>query len=119
MGRWTRHLAAWGAAGVLLALLAGGGLWLYEQSQVEGALVVVANTNPAPAPVARRAPAPAWYWQPVLAAAPGLPAVAPVSSSVRHAGRGSRAADRRRPHNSRGVGLWRRTGAARGTGKGT
>lgn len=46
-GRWGRRLAAWGAAAVLLALVAGGGLWLYEQSQVEGALVVVANTNPA------------------------------------------------------------------------
>lgn len=52
---WTRRLLAWGAAGVLLALLASGGLYLYDQSQVEGALVVVANTNPAnpanPAPV--------------------------------------------------------------------
>jgi hypothetical protein len=47
-GLWKRRLAAWGAAGVLLALLMGGGLWLYEQSRVEGALVVVANTNPAP-----------------------------------------------------------------------
>ncbi|WP_156328213.1 hypothetical protein [Massilia sp. WF1] len=46
-GRWGRRLAASGAAAVLLALVAGGGLWLYEQSQVEGALVVVANTNPA------------------------------------------------------------------------
>jgi hypothetical protein len=47
-GRWRNRLASWGAAGVLLALLAGGGFWLYEQSRVEGALVVVANTNPAP-----------------------------------------------------------------------
>jgi hypothetical protein len=47
-GAWKRRLASWGAAGVLLALLAGGGLWLYEQSRVEGALVVVANTNPVP-----------------------------------------------------------------------
>jgi hypothetical protein len=45
---WGRRLASWGAAGVLLALVAAGGLWLYEQSQVEGALVVVANTNQAP-----------------------------------------------------------------------
>jgi hypothetical protein len=45
-GAWKRRLASWGAAGVLLALLAGGALWLYEQSRVEGALVVVANTNP-------------------------------------------------------------------------
>ncbi len=47
-GLWKRRLASWGAASVLLALLAGGGLWLYEQSRVEGALVVVANTNPVP-----------------------------------------------------------------------
>lgn len=50
-GRWSRRVGTWGAAGVLLALLAGGGFWLYQQSQVEGALVVVANTNPTPAAV--------------------------------------------------------------------
>lgn len=47
-GRWKTRLLSWGAAGVLLALVAGGGFWLYEQSRVEGALVVVANTNPPP-----------------------------------------------------------------------
>ncbi|MFC5546976.1 hypothetical protein [Massilia aerilata] len=47
-GRWKTRLLSWGAAGVLLALVAGGGFWLYEQSRVEGALVVVANTNPSP-----------------------------------------------------------------------
>jgi hypothetical protein len=47
-GRWSRRLGTWGAAGVLLALLVGGGFWLYQQSEVEGALVVVANTNPTP-----------------------------------------------------------------------
>jgi hypothetical protein len=73
-GRWTRRLAAWGAAGVLLALLAGGGLWLYQQSQVDGALVVVANTNPAPAAAAAR--------RGFGHAAPGLPAIAPASSST-------------------------------------
>jgi hypothetical protein len=75
-GRWTRRLAAWGAAGVLLALLAGGGLWLYQQSQVEGALVVVAKTKPTPVPaaaVAGRGPD---------RAAPGMPGVAPVASSA-------------------------------------
>jgi len=46
--RWKTRLLSWGAASVLLALVAGGGFWLYEQSRVEGALVVVANTNPAP-----------------------------------------------------------------------
>jgi hypothetical protein len=47
-GPWARRLASWGAAGVLLALVAAGGLWLYEQRQVEGALAVLANTNPPP-----------------------------------------------------------------------
>jgi hypothetical protein len=55
-GRWSRRVGTWGAAGVLLALLAGGGFWLYQQSEVEGALVVVANTNPAP-PAVLAAPA--------------------------------------------------------------
>jgi hypothetical protein len=73
-GGLTRHLATWGAAGVLLALLAGGGLWLYEQSQVEGALVVVANTNPAPADTASHTPA--------GTATPRLPTIAPVSTSA-------------------------------------
>jgi hypothetical protein len=73
-GRWTQRLAAWGAAGVLLALLAGGGVWLYQQSQVEGALVVVANTNPAPAGAAARSG--------INHAVPGTPAIAPVSSSA-------------------------------------
>jgi hypothetical protein len=73
-GRWTQRLAAWGAAGVLLALLAGGGVWLYQQSQVEGALVVVANTNPAPAGAAARSG--------INHAAAGTPAIAPVSSSA-------------------------------------
>jgi hypothetical protein len=83
-GRWARHLATWGAAGVLLALLAGGGLWLYEQSQVEGALVVVANTNPAPAGAATRPR--------IGQGSPGLPVVAPVSTSA-PAPAGAKAAD--------------------------
>ncbi len=87
-GRWTRHLATWGAAGVLLALVAGGGLWLVEQRQVEGALVVVANTNQAPPHAAARAlpetAAPRVEAAvPAPALAPGLPASAqdtPVTS---------------------------------------
>jgi hypothetical protein len=90
--RWPRRLASWGAAGVLLALVAAGGLWLYEQSRVEGALVVVANTNPAlpakatvaapraePAPV----PPPASTTAPETAAMPS-PAreEAPVAAST-------------------------------------
>lgn len=66
---WTRRLLSWGAAGVLLALVAAGGLWLYEQSRVEGALVVVANTNPVPASAPRAALPRA------LPTAPAVPAV--------------------------------------------
>lgn len=71
-GRWSRRIGAWGAAGVLLALLAGGGFWLYQQSEVEGALVVVANTNPSAAQAPASVPAPA---QPALVrTTPALPA---------------------------------------------
>jgi hypothetical protein len=52
---WKRRLVTWSIAGGLLAGLAAGGLWLYEENRVEDALVVVANTSPAgpppPAPV--------------------------------------------------------------------
>jgi hypothetical protein len=76
---WARRLVSWGAAGVLLALLAGGGLYLYDQSQVEGALVVVANTNPADPPKA--APASAAPRVDTAQASPSLPAnvAAPVT----------------------------------------
>jgi hypothetical protein len=45
---WKRRLVTWSIAGGLLAALAAGGLWLYEENRVDGALVVVANTSPAP-----------------------------------------------------------------------
>jgi len=77
---WTRRLVAWGAAGVLLALLASGGLYLYDQSQVEGALVVVANTNPAPASAAPGLEtAQASRALPASAVAPVTPAPAPAA----------------------------------------
>jgi hypothetical protein len=44
---WKRRLVTWSIAGGLLAGLAAGGLWLYEDNRVEDALVVVANTSPA------------------------------------------------------------------------
>ncbi|KGF82845.1 hypothetical protein IA69_03635 [Massilia sp. JS1662] len=61
---WKRRLVTWSIAGGLLASLAAGGLWLYEENRVEDALVVVANTSPAgPPPAAAafvaRTPAPA------------------------------------------------------------
>jgi hypothetical protein len=54
----------------VLVLLAAGGLWLYQESRVEGALVVVANTSPAPLATAAR---------PSLT---GAPPVLPASSSM-------------------------------------
>lgn len=75
-GLWRRRLASWGAAGVLLALLAGGGLWLYEQSRVEGALLVVANTNPAP-----EAHTPRPVGMPAPAVVPASPPVAAIDTS--------------------------------------
>jgi hypothetical protein len=77
---WARRLVSWGAAGVLLALLAGGGLYLYDQSQVEGALVVVANTNPADPPKA--APASAAPRVDTAQASPSLPVPAPESPAL-------------------------------------
>jgi hypothetical protein len=74
---WTRRLVSWGAAGILLALLAGGGLYLYDQSQVEGALVVVANTNPADPPKA--APASAAPRVDTAQASQSLPVPAPAA----------------------------------------
>jgi hypothetical protein len=73
---WKRRLVTWSIAGGLLAGLAAGGLWLYEESRVEDALVVVANTSPAGQPPAAaafvaRAPAPA------PAPVPVQPAVTP------------------------------------------
>jgi hypothetical protein len=61
---WKRRLVTWSIAGGLLAGLAAGGLWLYEENRVEDALVVVANTSPAGQPPAAQAfaagsPAPA------------------------------------------------------------
>jgi len=77
---WTRRLVGWGAAGVLLALVASGGLYLYDQSQVEGALVVVANTNPAPASAAPRLEtAQASRALPASVVAPVTPAPAPAA----------------------------------------
>jgi hypothetical protein len=72
--RWKRGLATGGAAAVLLALLGSGGLWLYQESQVEGTMVVLANTSPAPAVTASR---------PALALSPqGAPAGAGSGSSA-------------------------------------
>jgi hypothetical protein len=67
---WKRRLVTWSIAGGLLAGLAAGGLWLYEENRVEDALVVVANTSPAGQPPAG---------QPF---ATGSPPPAPVQTAV-------------------------------------
>jgi hypothetical protein len=90
-GPWARRLASWGAAAVLLALVAAGGLWLYEQRQVEGALAVLANTNPPPAagitqPVTRPVTPGALPTLPAdagLAATATPPATAPATTPAR------------------------------------
>ncbi|MFK3737562.1 hypothetical protein [Massilia sp. TN1-12] len=51
---WKRRLATWSMAGGLLAVVAAGALWVYEDNRVDGALGVVAQTSPGqkPAPSA-------------------------------------------------------------------
>jgi hypothetical protein len=74
---WKRRLVTWSIAGGLLAALAAGGLWLYEENRVEGALVVVANTSPAPAAApsgAQAFPTGSAAAVPVAPAAPAPPA---------------------------------------------
>ena len=75
---WKRRLVTWSIAGGLLAGLAAGGLWLYEENRVEDALVVVANTSPARQPPAAAAfvaatPEPVQPVQPVVTAEPVQP----------------------------------------------
>lgn len=74
---WKRRLATWSMAGGLLAIVAAGGLWVYEDSRVDGALGVVAQTSPeqpAPPPVHALTPAP------VAEAAPPSAALLPAPS---------------------------------------
>jgi hypothetical protein len=88
---WRRRLGVSGAAGVLLALLAGGGFYLYDQNRVEGALVVVANTNPAPAAVAPRPEAARASRALPAGAGPAAGASAGNAAATESGGDGSRA----------------------------
>jgi hypothetical protein len=85
-GFWGRSLPLWAAAGVLLAMVAAGGLWLYQQRQDEGALVLLANTSSAPPTGITRQAAPralpALPASTELAATPKPPATAPAASPV-------------------------------------
>jgi hypothetical protein len=47
---WQRRAVTWSMGVSLLAVVAAGGLWLYEDNRVEGALGVVAHTTPEPQP---------------------------------------------------------------------
>jgi hypothetical protein len=76
---WKRRLVTWSIAGGLLAALAAGGLWLYEENRVDGALVVVANTSPAPAGTASEVQA---FPAGSTAAVPAAPAPPPVAAEA-------------------------------------
>jgi hypothetical protein len=54
---WTRRALGWSLGFSLLAAVVAGGLWLYEDRRVEGALVVVAHRGAAQEPAAPRASA--------------------------------------------------------------
>ncbi len=90
--RWGRRAAIWGAGLTLASLLAGGGLWLYQERSIDRTLVLVAKSSlPAPqASPSSLAPAPAASAQPAAlpqqpattqAAPPPPAAPAPVASS--------------------------------------
>lgn len=88
--QWKRRLATWSMAGGLLAIVAAGGLWVYEDNRVDGALGVVAQTSPGQAvapPVHVLKPAPvevppaAQVPVPQLAHEP-VPEPAPAAASV-------------------------------------
>ena len=66
----ARRALSWSAAATVVAMVAVAGYWFYQESRVEGALNVVANTSPAPgASVAPVKPV-------VPASAPATPAAA-------------------------------------------
>jgi len=67
---WQRRIVSWSMAAGILAVLAAGGLWLYQESRVDEALVVVANTTPEPNALP-------------VKAAPILPLPVPVEPAVR------------------------------------
>lgn len=54
--QWQRRAVTWSMGVSLLAIVAAGGLWLYEDNRVEGALGVVAHTTPEPQPPAEPVP---------------------------------------------------------------
>jgi outer membrane biosynthesis protein TonB len=81
---WKRRAVTWSVGLSLLATVAAGGLWLYEDNRVDGALVVVARTTPeAPAPPPVPVPVAAAPVAPILPLTPEpdpvpVPTAAPV-----------------------------------------
>jgi hypothetical protein len=75
---WKRRLVTWSIAAGLLAMLAAGALWVVQETRVEGALSVVANTSPVTGP----AGAPALVRTAPLAAPPAAAgaAIRPVTA---------------------------------------
>jgi hypothetical protein len=51
---WKRRLATWSIAGGLIAAMAAGGLWLYEENRTDGALAVAPAPQPAAQPAATK-----------------------------------------------------------------
>lgn len=90
---WLPRVLLWGAAACVPALLAAGGLWLFEERRAEGALTVVAASSPAPAAAVQQATpdvappswaAPAGSPPVILPPVPAAPAVevAPASRAA-------------------------------------
>jgi hypothetical protein len=71
-----RRVVVWSLAGGLVAAVAAGGLWLYEDNRVDGALDIVARTAPA-----GRAPAAAGSGTQAYAAPQTVPAVRPAATT--------------------------------------
>jgi hypothetical protein len=95
---WKRRMVTWSMAAVLFALAAAAGLWMVQETQVEGALVVVANTSP---PVVPATPAPRAAAPPALSATGTTDAqpaaVAPESVAMAPETGGGRSAPRAGP----------------------
>jgi hypothetical protein len=101
---WKRRLATWSMAGGLLAIVAAGGLWVYEDSRVDGALGVVAQTSPEqPASSSARVLTPAPVAEAPPPAAALLPAPSPVSSPAPDPAPASSAASPSAPESAPGA----------------
>lgn len=71
----ARRALGWSAAATVVAMLAVGGYWFYQESRVDGALDVVANTSPA-APALEAAPR---VGRTAAAPAPASPPASPAA----------------------------------------